>query len=225
MARVSDDYDGFRRFEPSARRQWVERRFPGGASAQWWLAMAELVQSEMTAADVLPVAGYREIADFGISLLNLAVDLGGVRPGDAVAQLAQFARVAISRGVNADDLPEGATPDGVIRRALDAIRMKPDAALAAARRRRAEIINDPNAICLPGQDVSSSNLPHDEGIQQLGEIEGMLGSLVRIVDHVHDAQLAEDIRVWLNLREQFDIGEQAAQRARDRLSEYRASSP
>jgi hypothetical protein len=208
MSEIIDDYKALLQIDANSRRQWVQRNYPNGAYLQWWLALSEYARYD------------REI-EWGVEILELGVELKELPPLYAVAELARLAILVARPGIHAPILPVAATPDGVGRRFIDAIPLTVEESIAAAERRRNEILTDPKATLLPGDTINPSPLPDDPGIDKLQDLESTLRTVLPLVDSIRDQALANKVKGWLTLMsDQWDIGERAGAVADRQLKDY-----
>ncbi|MEU4512311.1 hypothetical protein AB0G05_22695 [Nonomuraea wenchangensis] len=103
--------------------------------------------------------------------------------------------------------------DDVVRLALEAISLDAQEALAAAGRRREEVLTSEESVYRPDASPPQAELPEDDGIRELVEIEEMLAALRPLSGHIADAGLRDRIGAWYALEDRFALGEAASEAA------------
>ncbi|MBV6697366.1 hypothetical protein [Kitasatospora aureofaciens] len=205
MTRTEQEYRELWQLSHDERRSWVRGRFPEGASPQWWLAMVESAETGVSPVRELPDDQRREGLEFAVSLVELALDEGGMSPCYSAYWTVRLAALALRFRAPIDRLPEVVTPDGAARLALRRLPLSREELLAAASRRRNDLQQGEDRFYVPGEDISESLHQPSEEVRLLQEVERVLSSLVWIADHIVDEQLSRDIQIWLDLRSALEI--------------------
>lgn len=187
-------YQQLRRVAPDARPAWVRERFPGGASPQWWQAVLEEAELDVSSLRSLPHDRYRENAAVAVSLVELAEADGGVDACRAARWLLRLAAMALRVDPPVRDLPDAVTPDGAARLALDRLG-PPERALDLAARVRADSAAGSDMWHRPGQPVPAP----DRDAVRLAGIRDLVASLASVVDRIGDDRLRADTMRWLDL--------------------------
>ncbi|MFI5643408.1 hypothetical protein [Kitasatospora sp. NPDC051705] len=205
MTRTEQEYRELRQLPRNERRSWVRGMFPEGAPPQWWLSMVESAELGVSPMRELPADQYRENFEFAVSLLDLALDEGGLSPCHCAYWMVRIAATSLRFRTQIDHLPEVVTPDGAARIALERIPLSREEALAAANRRRDDLGRGEDRFYVPGDDLSDARHQATEEIRLLQEVERVLSSLEWIADRIIDEQLSREIQSWLNLRSMMEI--------------------
>ncbi|MER7671390.1 hypothetical protein ABTY61_23395 [Kitasatospora sp. NPDC096128] len=205
MTRTEQDYRELRQLPLDERRLWVQGRFPEGASPQWWLAMVESAETAVSPVRDLSDDRRREGLEFAVSLLDLALDEGGMSPCYSAYWTVRLAALALRFRTPITRLPEVVTPDGAARLALQRLPFSREEALVVASRRRHNLQQGEDRFYSPGEDISQGLYRPCEEVLLLQEVERVLSSLVWIADRIADDQLSREIGSWLNLRSALEI--------------------
>jgi hypothetical protein len=188
--------------------------------AHWWWALLERALSDL-AVPGLPAAGRAEAVAFAVELVEIAVEDG--MPDYLGARW--FARIARTGGTidgRTENVPDVLTPDNVARRVLEAfVLTRPEAVEEAARRRR-ELLDSDDAWFKPGVLISTMPDADDELVDRLQKVEYLMPELEALVEHIRDPALGAEVRAWLALRDQLEIGEEAANRGHELLAQWQA---
>lgn len=219
MTQMGDEYQQLLMLRPEDWTAWLRERHPWPPSAQWWLAMIEPVEEDLKENRARSVHELRHILDFAVSWLLLGVDIGALSQYYAISRLCRVSTRAHKSGVPRDGIPAELSPDELARRILSRAHLSEDQALAAATRRRNELLEDEGAWAGPGGHVSDAPLP-DEEIDRLQELEWLLDDLTPLVDQIHDPTLVDAVRKWLDLRARLALGPEVAQKGRELLAQW-----
>ncbi|MFD7584664.1 hypothetical protein ACFV84_04430 [Kitasatospora sp. NPDC059811] len=156
----------------------------------------------------------------GIETAVFAASIGDISAARSVVLIAGLlVRASLLKGVV--DLPIEGKVENVIRLALGAISLSPEAALAAADRRSEEARNLEESVQWSGTPTMQSELPEDDEIFRLVEIEEMLVALRPLSDLTVDPDLRLQVGIWFNLEERFRLGDAASGEVLRRWKERR----
>lgn len=147
----------------------------------------------------------RSRADLGLaaSLIEWAVH-DGFPLHLAVEQLAELARLALDAGLRVQDLPLNTQPDRIARQALTGFSMTPQQAMSRAAGLRASPIDEVDLP--PGQHIdlaawrTLTATPEYRDYHRLLNIDRMLTVLVPLVCLIVNADLAAELRLWLEIQ-------------------------
>ncbi|MET9695029.1 hypothetical protein ABZY81_42790 [Streptomyces sp. NPDC006514] len=199
------DFLDFCALDPETRNDWLQARFPEGAPVHWWFFVIESLESRLSRfSDALPEEREQALR-CGIETTLFAASTGNLSEARGVVLIAGLlVRASLPNGVV--DIPIKGEVDSVIRAALGAISLSPEAALAAADRRREEGRNLEESVHWPGTPAASCELPEDEDIRRLVEIEEMLAALRPLSALAVDPDLRLNIGAWFDLEDRFGLG-------------------
>ncbi|WP_406293471.1 hypothetical protein OG948_02610 [Embleya sp. NBC_00888] len=145
---------------------------------------------------------------FGLDAARFAVVTGDLSTASGVALTARLLeRAALLE--EPVDLISGEV-DSVFEWALDAIPLSPEAALAAAERRREEARTLEASVHRAGAPPTQDELPEDQEIVHLVELEEMLRALGPLARLIVDRDLRARAEVWFAYEERFDLGDAAS---------------
>ncbi|MGW2870070.1 hypothetical protein [Kitasatospora sp. NPDC001225] len=203
------DFLDFCALDPEMRNGWLKARFPEGAPVHWWFFVIESLESRLSRfSEALPEER-KQALRCGIETTVFATSTGNLSEVRGVVLIAGLlVRASLLKGVV--DIPIEGEVDNVIRSALGVVSLSPEAALAAADRRRVEGRNLEESVHWPGAPTASCELPEDEDIRRLVEIEEMLAALRPLSALVVDPSLRLEIGVWFDLENRFGLGNTAS---------------
>lgn len=203
------DFLDFFSLDPDERNGWLRTRFPGGAPAHWWFFVIESLESQLSRFSDASPEQREQALRRGIETAVRAASTGDLSVARSVVLIAGLlVRASLLKEVV--DLPIEGEVDHVMRSALSAISLSPEAALAAADRRREEARNLEESIHRPGTPAARNELPEDEEISRLVEIEEMVMALRPLSALVVDPDLRLQVGVWFKLEERFGLGDAAS---------------
>ncbi len=214
------DFLDFCALEPDERNGWLRTRFPGGTPIHWWFFVIESLESQLSRfSETLPEDREQALTR-GIETAVFAASIGDISAARSVVLIAGLlVRASLLKGVV--DLPIEGKVENVIRLALGAISLSPEAALAAADRRSEEARNLEESVQWSGTPTMQSELPEDDEIFRLVEIEEMLVALRPLSDLTVDPDLRLQVGIWFNLEERFRLGDAASGEVLRRWKERR----
>ncbi|MEU6234434.1 hypothetical protein [Kitasatospora sp. NPDC047058] len=203
------DFLDFCASDPDARSGWLQARFPEGTPVHWWFFVIESLESRLSRfSEALPEERERALR-CGIETTVFAASTGNLSEARGVVLIAGLlVRASLLKEVV--DIPIEGEVDNVIRLALGAISLSPEAALAAADRRREEGRNLEESVHWPGTPTASCELPEDQDMLRLVEIEEMLAALRPLSTLVVDPDLRLKIGAWFDLEDRFGLGDAAS---------------
>ncbi|MBL7495718.1 hypothetical protein I6A84_22735 [Frankia sp. CNm7] len=177
---------------------WVARRWPDGASPQWWLAVFESLEVR-----VMPFRGAtsnRRADDFKVAaeVIDLAVRIEGVRAAVGAYWMLRIASIARRFDPPIFDLPEILLPDGAAKWALGKFPITREQAIAESEIRKVRYDNTDESFYAPiGGEV---NLPSEVEFSALQDVELIMWALSWISSYVEDEEVDREIHAWLELR-------------------------
>ncbi|MFG2912331.1 hypothetical protein ACGF0D_05425 [Kitasatospora sp. NPDC048298] len=203
------DFLDFCALDHDARTGWLQTRFPEGAPVHWWFFVIESLESRLSRfSEALPEEREQALGR-GIETAVFAASIGSLSEARSVVLTAGLlVRASLLKGVL--DIPIEGEVDSVIRSALGAISLTPETALAAADRRREEGRNLEESVHWPGDPTVPCELPEDEDILRLVEIEEMLVALRPLSALMVDPDLRLKIGAWFDLEGRFELGDVAS---------------
>ncbi|MEL5960670.1 hypothetical protein AADR41_38965 [Streptomyces sp. CLV115] len=177
---------------------WVSRRFPDGASPQWWLSVFESL--EVSASPFREMIPERRTEDLTLAAeaVLLAVRLGGVRAAIGAYWMLRIAALALRFDPPVAGLPQILTPDGSAGWALQQIPLTRERAIAESETRRVEHLNAGEGFYAPvGGEVT---LAGDVAFSGLQDVELILSALPWVSSHIKDKEIEGEIRSWLKIQ-------------------------
>ncbi|WP_439673496.1 polymorphic toxin-type HINT domain-containing protein [Embleya sp. MST-111070] len=208
MAIEQDDFLAFRSLDSGERGEWLRGRFPDGTPAHWWFFVVDSVGSELGRFSRAAPDERARALRFGLDAARFAVDTGDLSTASGVMLTARLLERAALIG-ELVDLVSGEV-DGVFAWALDAIPLSPEAALAAAERRREEARTLEASVHRAGAPQARDELPEDREIGHLVELEEMLRALGPLAALILDRGLRARAEIWFAIEERFDLGDAAS---------------
>ncbi|MEU6212263.1 hypothetical protein ABZ891_20485 [Streptomyces sp. NPDC047023] len=199
------DFLDFCSLGPDERQGWLQARFPSGTPAHWWFFVIESLESRLSRFSEASTEERRNALRLGIEVASFAVSVGNLSVPRSVVVIARLLERAslLEEPVGLTDPSE---VDSVIRMALGATMLSPEAALAAADRRREEAKNLEESVHRPGSPSTQDELPEDGDMLALIEVEEMLVALRPLFPRIVDPDLRLQIEVWFSLEERFSLG-------------------
>lgn len=208
MTESEEFYHRLIELDPALRRRWLLDHRPASVSAaHWWMG---LIDSAVT--DVRHTYGggpprrARADLDLAASLIEWAAH-DGFPLRHAVEQLAELTRLALDAGRRVQDLPRNTQPDRIARQAITGFAMTPQQAMSRAAGLRAS----PTAQAdLPSHNLDLSAWqtltasPEHRDYHHLLDIGQMLTVLAPLVGLIVNADLAAELRLWLEIQSNLD---------------------
>ena len=163
-------------------RQWLRAAQPEvEAAANWWLGVAliatEAVQSAVTQGNI-PAETSLGVA---VDAINIASEEGTVGQADRAVRLANLAGLVADAGQRLETPPE-LRPEVAARQCLDVL----------ARREVAEWL----------EDGERRSLSLDE-MRELRRVKNLVTPLGRLLPHLEDHRLVEEVTKWLSVYPQL----------------------
>jgi hypothetical protein len=154
---------------------------------------------------------FRERLHLAVILLELVEESRTVQDGFICEWYIRFAREAIEKGL--DEVPESMTPNAVSRRALGLFQLTRQQAVMIAGAQRAE------ALRALSDSPSRADVarPAPPEAKQLTLIKSLMRSLVPILGEVSDRVSSDEIRSWLDIREELALGPEVARLNNERM--------
>ena len=182
MSELEDNYQQLRRLDDDARPMWLRTHKPKEASG-WWLGLVERAEFDASPSRNNSVERLKEDLEFFVNLLDLAV-ADGMPSYYAVSRLARLASGLIRLGRPIPGVPSALIPDNLARRAMATFRLSREEARAVAAGQRK--VDQPNA-----------------GYDALKEINWLLPDLAMLADHLNDATLTHEVRLWVDIADEL----------------------
>jgi len=205
MAWSREDYQDFRKAEPSLREQWLRVKFPAGVPAHWWFFVIESAEADLGRFQHVDPLGRRASLNYVLEMIDLALSMGGIKHYLAISIKARLVRRALQT-ISLEDMPVDAQPVRVIDEAMSSMPLSIGDALNAAERRRSEAAGDSGAFYASIRQAAQQSLPADEDIIKLGEIEYMLAELEPLVVFAPGEGAPALLSQWLSMKAQFEVG-------------------
>lgn len=209
MDLARQDFLDFCALTPDRREAWLQARFPAGTPVHWWFFVIESLESRLSRFLESSPEERRQALTLGIEVANFASSKGSLSRSRSVVLMARLLERA-SLLKDLVELPSEGEIGNVFRMALGAIALSPEAALAAADRRREEVNSMEGSVHRFGTPPAQDELPEDEGILALVEVEEMLAALRPLSAGVVDPELRLQMGVWFSLVERFGLGDDAS---------------
>lgn len=187
-SRQPDGYDTLRRVPIPELEAWIDQTCPAGELGHWWISVFDSLESEVLMLLRSEESVVRTL-QFVVNLLGIAERRKHGKVFAAYWTL-RFAGLASRYEALAVQVPETLTPNESVRRALLAIPLTQQAAVAIGRRRSAELAGD----------VERSA---DPDIQALQDVETLIVAAKWVGHRVSDAALAGRLAEWLDVYEQI----------------------
>ncbi|MEV0345695.1 hypothetical protein AB0H88_08010 [Nonomuraea sp. NPDC050680] len=161
--------------------------------------MVEYAEVDVAPTKELSWNERRDNFQFAVSLLDLALEHGGMSACYSAYWMVRLAAVALRYGGHVQALPQVLTPNGVAQLVLERLPLSRDEALAEAGRRRTEPEGGVDRVHIPGEDLSVGPSPLDQRFRSLADIESVLPALTWVAGGISDEWLASEVRSWLDL--------------------------
>jgi hypothetical protein len=160
--------------------RWIDLRFPGGVTAQWWEGVFEGLEVGLSPARTLPDEDRRGALELAARLPVLAAERGEVPETYAAFWLLRFSADVIRLGRPRLPVPPLLAPDAAIRWALEHLPMALDEATA--------VLSD-----------SPDGCPPPSHLRAVQESERVATALKWVVDAADDAELRGRAHAWIAL--------------------------
>jgi hypothetical protein len=203
-ARVSD---------PSLVAEWVSSELPLASRGGWCLAMLDDALTDTFPGNDGSSEDFRVRLQLAVILLELAEESHTVQDAEESHTVQdrvicewyiRFAREAIEKELDA--VPGSMTPNAISRRALGLFQLTRQQAVMVAADQRAAALRA-LSDSPPGSDAGR---PAAAEAKQLTLIKSLMWSLVPILDKVSDRVSSDEIRSWLDIREELALGPEVA---------------
>jgi hypothetical protein len=185
---------------PSLVAEWVSGELPLASRGGWYLAMLDDALTDTFPGNDGSSEDFRVRLQLAVILLELAEESHIVQDRVICEWYIRFAREAIEKGLDA--VPGSMTPNAVTRRALGLFQLTRQQAVMVAADQRAAALRA-LSDSPPGSDVGR---PAPAEAKQLTLIKSLMRSLVPILDKVSDRVSSDEIRSWLDIREELALG-------------------
>jgi hypothetical protein len=208
-----NDYRELRRraSDPSLVAEWVSAELPLASRGGWCLAMLDDALTDTFPGNDGSSEDFRVRLQLAVVLLELAEESHTVQDRPICEWYIRFAREAIEKGL--DEVPESMTPNAVSRRALGLFQLTRQQAVMVAAAQRAEALRAPSDS--PSRPDVARPAPPEA--RQLTLIRSLMRSLVPILGEVSDRVSSDEIRSWLDIREELALGPEVARLNRKRM--------
>lgn len=206
MRNLINDYRELRAraSDPSLVAEWVSSELPLASRGGWCLAMLDDALTDTFPGNDGSSEDFRVRLQLAVILLELAEESHTVQDRVICEWYIRFAREAIEKGLDA--VPRSMTPDAVSRRALGLFQLTRQQAVMVAADQRAAALRA-LSDSPPG---SNAGRPAPAEAKQLTLIKSLMRSLVPILDKVSDRVSSDEIRSWLDIREELALGPEVA---------------
>ncbi|MEU3604671.1 hypothetical protein AB0E83_04330 [Streptomyces sp. NPDC035033] len=177
---------------------WVCRRFPDGASSQWWLSIFESL--EASASPFRELAPDRRAEDLNLAAeaILVAVKLGGVRSAIGAYWMLRVAALSLRLDPPVADLPQILTPDGSAAWALRQIPLTRERTIEESETRKSEHLNAGKEFYAPvGGEFTLTGEVAFSGLQ---DVELILSALPWVCSHLKDKEIESNVHSWLEIR-------------------------
>ncbi|MGH3171824.1 MAG: hypothetical protein ACRDN0_38935 [Trebonia sp.] len=213
MRNPTGDYQQLRlrASDPPTAAEWIRNEIPPAIRGGWCLSMLDNALTDTFPGNHESAGDFQTRLGLAVVLLRLAEEPHTVQQQFICEWHIRFAREAIEKGL--ETVPESMTPDAVSRRALGLFQLTRQQALITASAERAAELRALSGV--PAEDAAPR--PATAEARQLTLIRSLLPSLEWMIDKISDRESADEIRSWLDVREDLAIGEEVTRLRIDRM--------
>lgn len=202
MGRIQEDFIEMRNISLVMIREWLDRKFPQGASPQWWQSMFESIESSVS--PLVATETHIHLSDLRMAAAAavLAVDRADIDASLGAYWLIRFASRAVRLDLPRSELPLEITPDGSAAWGLAQIQISRESTSRLIRMRKEETARAGESyFAQVGGIHGFATYQSTFNGMGLVEIEKILSVLPWIVSHIEHPALRRDVEEWISIHE------------------------